>query len=374
VALDASGEVLEIAFPFQIVYQGKARFAFEVQSLCQGGNPPDYCDRLEGLQSFVAASSDGALRITATATLELAMGIDLVGADDRENWTVEEKAFLYNANHASGGTTWSMEINAALENTSFKMRTGPLTLWVVDGANPAYAVLNMDGQQGQANGIRFDIILVKPAGQSARSYFTENLQDQLDIAIVGQAKASFPLYFSSDAPADFVGLLEVTITDVAAYLAGNVGVVDITTPNLGTNGGLVSQAVTVVGMLTNLDLLIDGLDAVLSRVQDALNGRLYGLSLPLIGDILAENPAAQFIGNLRAQLLGQVADKLRESGLDKPAVVLQSVLASVFLSLGLLKDLNYLLRYFLLRISGFANPHLKLDSMLWWLICDGTHF
>ncbi|MBI2924677.1 MAG: carboxypeptidase regulatory-like domain-containing protein, partial [Verrucomicrobia bacterium] len=65
-------------------------------------------------------------------------------------------------------------------------------------------------------------------------------------------------------------------------------------------------------LIRNAPLLLDGLDALLGTIQDALSSEVLNRDLPLVGDKL--NDAANFIGDFRAGLLADLRAKLAEVG------------------------------------------------------------
>src|SRR5262249_41812057 len=67
-------------------------------------------------------------------------------------------------------------------------------------------------------------------------------------------------------------------------------------------------------------------------LQDAVNGQILGVKLPFIGDVLAGNPVAQFIGNFRDSMLEPLANTLRENNISLEGLVglIQDTLFDVF--------------------------------------------
>jgi hypothetical protein len=81
---------------------------------------------------------------------------------------------------------------------------------------------------------------------------------------------------------------------------------------------------SVLELLNNPAMTVDGLDRILGFLQDAIDGQLLGIKIPFIGDVLSGNPAVQFIANLRSELLGPLANTLRANTGD-----LQSLMAQI---------------------------------------------
>ena len=89
---------------------------------------------------------------------------------------------------------------------------------------------------------------------------------------------------------------------------------------------------SIFALLSDPAALVDGLNAALETLQDGLSGQVFGVKLPLLGDLLADNPAAKLIGNLRGDVLTPLADTIRENDLDLDGLVLRlrKVLGAVF--------------------------------------------
>src|SRR5207249_1318791 len=76
------------------------------------------------------------------------------------------------------------------------------------------------------------------------------------------------------------------------------------------------QKPSIFALLSDPAVMIDGLDRLLLTLQDALNGQIMGAKLPFIGDLLANNPASNFIGDIRADLLQPLANTIRKNNLN----------------------------------------------------------
>ena len=222
--------------------------------------------------------------------------------------------FLYNGEH---GTSIRLDARAAGENLDFTAQVGPFGFYVVDGSAELSAF--------------FAVILADEANGDGRTYFDDEFDVESDYG--GSATASLPLFFPDEStPVDDVdNVLTIGIPDLLAFLGedsgdgdfdGEPGSVTISTPDL-----TAFPTPTLIGMLSNPEFLIDGLDAVLLSVQDALDGEILGVELPLIGDGLA--PAGQFIADFRDDVLGYLSLKLRQGGLN-PVTLVQETLYNIF--------------------------------------------
>ena len=57
------------------------------------------------------------------------------------------------------------------------------------------------------------------------------------------------------------------------------------------------------GMLADPAIMVDSLNLILKTLQDTLNGEIFGLELPLVGDLLEDNPVSNFIEDFRVDVL-----------------------------------------------------------------------
>ena len=92
------------------------------------------------------------------------------------------------------------------------------------------------------------------------------------------------------------------------------------------------QLPSLFALLADPSVIVDGLDSVLGEVQDLLQGQIFGVKLPLLGDLLQDNPVSNLVGQIRTQLLQPLANLLRENnvGFDGLKDLIQSKLFDVF--------------------------------------------
>src|SRR5207253_3009866 len=77
--------------------------------------------------------------------------------------------------------------------------------------------------------------------------------------------------------------------------------------------------------------------------EATFQGQIFGFKLPLLGDVLKNNPLSQAIDDIRTNLLQPLANEIRENnlGLDTLVRIIQNQLFSVFDgTLGLLKPFD----------------------------------
>ena len=70
---------------------------------------------------------------------------------------------------------------------------------------------------------------------------------------------------------------------------------------------------SLFALLADPSVIVDGLDSVLGEVQNLLQGQIFGVKLPLLGDLLNDNPVSNLVGQIRSKLLQPLANLLREN-------------------------------------------------------------
>ena len=95
--------------------------------------------------------------------------------------------------------------------------------------------------------------------------------------------------------------------------------------------GFNPQLPSLFVLLADPGVVVDGLDQVFSAIQNLVQGQIFGVKLPLLGDLLANNPLSTDIGLFRTDLLQPLANTLRENnaGIDSLVSLIQGELYGV---------------------------------------------
>ena len=95
--------------------------------------------------------------------------------------------------------------------------------------------------------------------------------------------------------------------------------------------GFSPQLPSLFALLADPSVVVDGLDQVFSSIQNLVQGQIFGFKLPLLGDLLANNPLSNAIGDFRTNLLQPLANLLRENnaGIDGLVQLIQQKLYDV---------------------------------------------
>ena len=111
--------------------------------------------------------------------------------------------------------------------------------------------------------------------------------------MVGSAGATLPVFFPTESnPLGGAGANSIVFT--VGNLATPTTTTTLTAPNIAAEIGSID-------LFNNLSSLISGIDFLLKQLQDALDGQIYGIDLPMIGDALKDR--AKFINDLRQTLV-----------------------------------------------------------------------
>jgi RTX calcium-binding nonapeptide repeat (4 copies) len=316
--------------------------------LLQIGLPQTLIDLIGNL---VGLSGSGNLAVSATALFDLALGIGLKGADKGDVW-------LYTGatnSTGTGGSGLSLSASATGQNLNFTLQLGPFSAFVANGSGSLSA--GLDVTLKDTGDHHFNIV----TGLFSSPHFqAPGLSDLAVATNPGTADVNLPLFVGTqDQPISVGDPLHFTITNLLTGptfdLVSHPSVPDFTKFfSLPTDAGGF-----LLSLLSNPADTIDGLDRVLGELQDAVNGQILGVKLPFIGDVLAGNPVAQFIGNFRDSLLEPLANTLREHNISLAGLMglVQQTLFDVFNG-----DLHVLDKYGTESTAGVTADDVKISG------------
>ncbi|HEX7094535.1 MAG TPA: hypothetical protein VF183_01540, partial [Acidimicrobiales bacterium] len=227
--------------------------------------------------------------------MTLDLGIDLT--DPSQIWVFGDTGIR--GGLGDPGDNVALELSA--EDIAFTAALGPIGARIVGGHATADLAFNLSIKDAVLTG----------AGDDRRILLTTlvgNLGDSLDASLSGSIGGALPVYFPTESiyrgDISFGGTLSLTPED-GLNVQGNVG--PSGTDFVNVPDEIFSLDFSQFSPVDNLLLIIDGLDGFLGLLQDTFSGSIGGLSLPLIGDQLAD--AANVIGDFRKDFI----DGLRHS-------------------------------------------------------------
>src|SRR2546423_5211734 len=171
---------------------------------------------------------------------------------------------------------------------NFQATAGPLGLFIKNGA----VTLDGDGNPATTDQARFAVNIKDRAG-SGRYSLSELSTSQLDFSLTAGLKADLPVFFPTDSDR-LNPNLTITVPSLGQLFQGNTSQVTVTAPNL-------AAVINNLSLGDSLGAATAGLDKLLEVLQNALDGKVFGISLPLIGHSLKDG--AQFIQHIREDLI-----------------------------------------------------------------------
>jgi Ca2+-binding RTX toxin-like protein len=226
-------------------------------------------------------------------------------------------------------------LTAKADNLVFNAAIGPMGVFVRDGSAEVAISFGMDDT---GNNPASKIIL----GDVANLF--NGVDADFGPKFSGAIKANLPVFFPSDSV--YLGDIVLDISGANALMLNSSS---FTLPDLGNP--LVLQLpdfsfidLSLIDPFGSIPLLLDALDFFLQGLQDILDGEVFGLQLPLVGDSLAAG--ADFIDKMRRDVLTpirQFVDQAEDLGEELFGKLIEALLGtgSQGLMVGgqLLKDL-----------------------------------
>ncbi len=248
---------------------------------------------LNGVGDLIDVGGSAKLDVDAAATLNLIFGFDLTNPASPRAYIRDDSNLALTAKVAGS----DMDFSAAV---------GPLGVFVRDGS------VRLDNGAGIP--ASFTVGFKPVAGD--RYYVNQWNTSALDVALAGSASATLPLYFPTVTnPVGGAGNNNLQLS--IGNLANIAGTTTISAPNLAAEIGSID-------LFSNMNSFVDGIDLILATIQDALDGQVFGVNLPFVGDNLKDG--AQFIETLRTEIVQrldlalsggtQSADQVRQILLD----------------------------------------------------------
>jgi hypothetical protein len=232
---------------------------------------------LNGVGDLIDVGGSAKLDVDAAAALNLIFGFDFTNPATPRAYIRDDSNLALTAKIAGS-------------NMDFDAAVGPLGVFVRNGS------VRLDN--GGAAPAAFTVGFKPVAGD--RYYVNQWNTAALDVTLAGSASATLPLYFPTVTnPVGGAGNNNLQIT--IGNLANIAGTTTIAAPNLASEIGSID-------LFSNMNSFVDGIDLILATIQDALDGQVFGVNLPFVGDNLKDS--AQFIETLRTEIVQRLDDAL----------------------------------------------------------------
>lgn len=312
---DAVNKALTISFVYiPASYSNDLSVNIDLQRLIAlAGTPPE----LANVAGFVDVGGSGTIEVDAKAVLTLDLG--LVLGDGVEN----VRPIVYTTSGIS------LLARAGTTNLTFQTTVGPLGVYVRNGR----AAIDGDGDATTTDDyVEFRYGLDPGAGDFVEiADFAANLQP----TVTGKAGILLPLFAPSPTlplgggnPAN--NKLGVRVNDLVSFYENNpvtpalTPTVEITSlPDIAS----LFSGLGLFDLLSNPNLVLGGIDNILSGIQLSLSSDLFDVDFPVIGDLLKapglfiEDFRLGLLSDLRAYIgglptLGELIDNIRLGFLD----------------------------------------------------------
>ncbi len=231
------------------------------------------------------------LDVSGSLTARLDIGVSFSDPTD---------IFVYNTTGLFG------DLNANATELEFMAALGPFGLFIEEGPNGELAFatanaaikagldLDQDGTVDEGVG-SVDRILI--------GNLVSNLGGNLAVDVTGSLEVNLPIY--APISSKFQGVLRVEFDDTTDWQ--NLDLASgITLPDF-------DLSFDELGLFDSILLAVDGIDLFLGGLQDILDGEVFGLEIPFIGDKLSSG--ANFIQDFRDGFLSDFRDFV-ETGKD----------------------------------------------------------
>lgn len=279
---------------------------------------------LSEITRLIQVSGSGLVSVQAGALMQVDLGIEFSTPAGAQAPTV--RAFLYDT------TRLQLTAGAAVNQLSFSAAAGPIALEIVQGTAKI-------GRSCDANdnapaefvaGLKRDIT-------DGRYYFDSDLgTEDLELVLTAGICATLPLEIQVLRTRESLGNLSFQINRFADFINGRPNSLVLTTPDLRGKASNFDFA-------DNLELIIDGVDYLLSQIQDGLQSNVFNVRLPVIGTGLADasREGVRFIDFLRTRILTELRAAFANATTRGVALVRSAMFAAVGpTGLNILADLN----------------------------------
>lgn len=252
-------------------------------------------------------SGSAGLQASGAVDFALGLGIDLNNPSD---------VYLFDSSITG-------QLEAIGDDLAFRAGIGPLGVFVNDG------VVSVGGDIGNklfSLGLDFDGDNATRDGRKLISDVV--LEDDFSAELSGSITADLPVYF----PAETLHKGSVTFqaglsVDESGNLetASELGALD---PEGGTTRAdgseftiddLFDIDLSELTLMDNMLLAVDGLDSFLGGLQDVLDGEVFGVPLPLVGDKLSDG--ARFIEDFRDDFIDPFRDEIENLAVQDENIV-----------------------------------------------------
>jgi Ca2+-binding RTX toxin-like protein len=278
------------------------------------------------LTELLGLAGSGGLTLSGGGGITLALGLPMVNPLG-QNVQLPEDAlpFFYIGEE---GTRLDFDINLSGNDLAFEARVLTLGVYVRGGEGSLTADFGLFLDDEEHGSERLLLSQLGSVGGLLKPSFGGSAELTLPLFFPTENRHLFDLGVEVPSLAKLVNHLSGADLELEADADENDPLV-IITPN-DILDRFTFQPPSLLDLLLDPSLVINGLESGLDFLEDALRGQILGIDLPLIGDALA--PAADFIENFRGEFLTPLASEILAglSQYESTAHGLQDILYRVF--------------------------------------------
>jgi len=193
-------------------------------------------------------------------------------------------------------------LNAGASNLQFNAAIGPLGAFIQDGLVDVGIEFDVTGDDSDGDPESLTVFLSK-----------------LEATLTGNADATLPVYFPTDS--EYFG----DISFSAGFTLDSSNGLQLTSPDLQLPD-FSNIDLSSINPFGSIPLMLDSLDFFLQGLQDILDGEVFGIELPLIGDQL--QGGVDFIESLRSDVMTPIR-KYAEQAPELGKEIVQKLLYSL---------------------------------------------
>lgn len=228
-------------------------------------------------QLVAGVEGSGNVSISASADLNLEFGFDLTTP-------TSPKFFIGDSSSLIGN------LLASAENVDFSVALGPLGIFIV-GGSAGIGLSHEDMASPAQLGVRMDT----DAGDGRWYFDTENPLTRLDPFVNGHIHGDLPMYFPTEGNSIGSLAFEIEINPLSAELTEYPSLDDL---------------LDGFSILDNVGAIIDGIDYLLTLLEEQIDGVLEQYDIPLIGNSLQD--AVNAMSDLRSDIITPLTDFLED--------------------------------------------------------------
>jgi Ca2+-binding RTX toxin-like protein len=353
----AGASVLRIDLTLETAFSESMGIDFDLADLIADS---DLDQSFKDLLSQASLAGSAGLAANGSATVRLAFGIDL-GVDAADGlgdiWLFDDAV----DGTDGGGTGLFGDLGIDGTDATFRGAIGPVGVFVQDGTVEIDASFNA--------GFDDDLLIFSPDddvddGTAQGLVAFDTIKDSFAMSLTGSVAATLPVYLPTDS--NHAGDLTINGSIGATYAGdGDSPPLSKTLAVEGVGEILAAFNPLNFSLMDNILLVVDGVDLFLEGLQDIMDGEIGGITLPMVGDSLADG--ARFIEDFREDFVDRFREGVESFGSDGEDIV-SVLLTELMVEIGFLSD-----DFDISRSGNFADDVDLKDSWIQWdLTLGGT--